>query len=357
MSGALIFFNGSVYSPADPFATAALCQQDKIAWVGSDAGASSLHDSTSHSVDLQGLLMTPAFVAGGIYINSQSQGESFISQLKAEGYTAACLFCPADQASALESLFEASGISPYIYLDASNLPAVLPNCAHGVYLNPVQTEAAQVAEALDRAVGLGLRVSLYAGSPQALTASLALAAHYRQETDYRQGFRLEAVSYLSDHDLEQAVSTASLVGFSRAAAGSDTIVRASRAGLAFYLGSDIYSDESAACFGWKLAQSFVLAARDEWRVSARSVFNAMTRGVYRALGSQPDYGQLLPGAVADFSLWQVDQLMVQVPDSRLLAWSTDPRARIPLLPALDTENLPRLCGLYRAGSPINGLDS
>ncbi|BAV88127.1 exoenzymes regulatory protein AepA [Rothia aeria] len=37
--------------------------------------------------------------------------------------------------------------------------------------------------------------------------------------------------------------------------------------------------------------------------------------------------------------------MVQAPDSRVASWSTDPRARIPLLPALDVP-LPTLERLY-----------
>ncbi len=52
-------------------------------------------------------------------------------------------------------------------------------------------------------------------------------------------------------------------------------------------------------------------------------------------------GQLVPGAPASFAVWQVDELMVQVADERVQSWSTDPRSRTPLLPALDTENAPQ----------------
>ena len=39
--------------------------------------------------------------------------------------------------------------------------------------------------------------------------------------------------------------------------------------------------------------------------------------------------------------------MVQAPDSRVASWSTDPRARIPLLPALEEDStLPVLESIY-----------
>lgn len=78
------------------------------------------------------------------------------------------------------------------------------------------------------------------------------------------------------------------------------------------------------------------------RISARAAFIAHTRAGWRATaGSDPMLGQLAPGAPASFAVWDVEQLMVQVADERVASWSTDPRARIPLLPALDTDSDPR----------------
>ncbi|MDO4917858.1 MAG: amidohydrolase, partial [Rothia sp. (in: high G+C Gram-positive bacteria)] len=85
-----------------------------------------------------------------------------------------------------------------------------------------------------------------------------------------------------------------------------------------------------------------------------SAFNAMTRGVYRALGeSNPAVGQLVSSAPAHIAQWEATELMVQAPDTRVAAWSTDPRARIPLLPVLEEGNLPRLLGLYLNGSKVH----
>ncbi|QHK19170.1 amidohydrolase family protein [Pseudarthrobacter psychrotolerans] len=73
------------------------------------------------------------------------------------------------------------------------------------------------------------------------------------------------------------------------------------------------------------------------RISARAAFLGHTRAGWRAAKYQnPMAGQLVPGAPASFAVWDVEELMVQVADGRVQSWSTDPRARTPLLPALDT---------------------
>jgi len=45
----------------------------------------------------------------------------------------------------------------------------------------------------------------------------------------------------------------------------------------------------------------------------------------------------------------VEALMVQVADGRVQSWSTDPRARTPLLPALDTGTDPVCLQTVRNG--------
>ncbi|MCZ2404058.1 amidohydrolase family protein [Paenarthrobacter sp. Z7-10] len=77
------------------------------------------------------------------------------------------------------------------------------------------------------------------------------------------------------------------------------------------------------------------------RISARAAFLGHTRAGWRAVrDSDPLMGQLVPGAPASFAVWEVEELMVQVADQRVQSWSTDPRARTPLLPALDTGSDP-----------------
>jgi predicted amidohydrolase YtcJ len=57
-----LYRNGTVYSPADPFATAMLVDGDTIGWVGSDEAAAAHAGSADEVVDLDGSLVTPAFV-------------------------------------------------------------------------------------------------------------------------------------------------------------------------------------------------------------------------------------------------------------------------------------------------------
>jgi predicted amidohydrolase YtcJ len=86
------------------------------------------------------------------------------------------------------------------------------------------------------------------------------------------------------------------------------------------------------------------------RISARAAFLGHTRAGWRAARYEnPMAGQLVPGAPATFAVWEVDELMVQVADNRVQSWSTDPRARTPLLPALDTGRDPRCLQTVRNG--------
>ncbi|MCC5033770.1 amidohydrolase [Streptomyces sp. WAC 00631] len=69
------------------------------------------------------------------------------------------------------------------------------------------------------------------------------------------------------------------------------------------------------------------------RITVRGAFTAHTRGGRRAAG-RDDAGVLVPGAPADYAVWQSGDLVVQTPDERVAAWSTDPRSGTPGLPEL-----------------------
>jgi predicted amidohydrolase YtcJ len=51
-SGLSLYRNGSVYSPADPYATAMLVDGGTVAWIGSEEAATSIADSKMEIIDL-----------------------------------------------------------------------------------------------------------------------------------------------------------------------------------------------------------------------------------------------------------------------------------------------------------------
>ncbi|MEU6237948.1 amidohydrolase [Kitasatospora sp. NPDC047058] len=61
---------GAVYSPADPFATAMLVEGEHVAWVGSDGAAEAYEDTADEIVELDGALVTPAFVDAHVHATS-----------------------------------------------------------------------------------------------------------------------------------------------------------------------------------------------------------------------------------------------------------------------------------------------
>lgn len=111
--------------------------------------------------------------------------------------------------------------------------------------------------------------------------------------------------------------------------------------------ASFYAAGVPICFGsdspvtplrpWSSVRACLEHHNDAERISARAAFLGHTRAGWRAARYfNPMAGQLVPGAPASFAVWDVEELMVQVADGRVQSWSTDPRARTPLLPALDT---------------------
>ncbi len=89
------------------------------------------------------------------------------------------------------------------------------------------------------------------------------------------------------------------------------------------------------------------------RLSVRAAFAAHTRGGWRAAGDD-HAGVLEPGAPAHYAVWSADELVVQAPDGRVSAWSTDPRSGTPGLPLLDDERpAPRCLRTVAAGQTLH----
>ncbi|MGW1199457.1 amidohydrolase [Streptomyces sp. NPDC002536] len=103
-----------------------------------------------------------------------------------------------------------------------------------------------------------------------------------------------------------------------------------RAGVPLALGSD---SPVTPLDPWGTVRAAAFHRTPEHRVSVRAAFTAHTRGGWRAIG-RDDAGVLVPGAPADYAVWETGELLVQVPDTRVANWSTDPRSGTPGLPDL-----------------------
>ncbi|MDR6685061.1 putative amidohydrolase YtcJ [Arthrobacter sp. 1088] len=109
---------------------------------------------------------------------------------------------------------------------------------------------------------------------------------------------------------------------------------------------------------WSSIRACLEHSNLDQRISARAAFLGHTRAGWRATKHRnPLMGQLVPGAPASFAVWEVEELMVQVADSRVQSWSTDPRARTPLLPALDTGSDPVCLQTVREGQELFAHES
>jgi predicted amidohydrolase YtcJ len=101
------------------------------------------------------------------------------------------------------------------------------------------------------------------------------------------------------------------------------------------------SDSPVTALGpWEAVRAAAFHRTPSARVTVRAAFAAHTRGGWRALrpgapGVPGDeQGVLAPGAAATYAVWQAGDLVVQTPDARVAAWSTDERAGVPGLPDL-----------------------
>jgi predicted amidohydrolase YtcJ len=104
-----------------------------------------------------------------------------------------------------------------------------------------------------------------------------------------------------------------------------------RAGVALAFGSDT---PVTPFDPWDAVRAATWHHTETERVTVRAAFNAHTRGGWRA-ARRDEGGVIALGAPAGIAVWDVPgSLTVQTPDSRVAAWSTDPRAGVPQLPDL-----------------------
>lgn len=101
------------------------------------------------------------------------------------------------------------------------------------------------------------------------------------------------------------------------------------------------SDSPVTSIGpWAAVRAAAFHQTPQSRITVRAAFSAHTRGGWRALRQgapgvpADEQGVLAPGTAASYAVWEVGDLIVQTPDTRVAAWSTDGRAGVPGLPDL-----------------------
>lgn len=115
------------------------------------------------------------------------------------------------------------------------------------------------------------------------------------------------------------------------AVGMNPYASMNRAGLPLAFGSDAPVTPLGP---WAAVRAATWHHTESERMTARAAFNAHTRGGWRAAG-RDDGGVIAVGAPATIAVFDVPgDLVVQTPDARVAAWSTDPRAGVPQLPDL-----------------------
>lgn len=309
----IVFFGGDVYSSADPFATAAHIHDDTVAWVGEDEAAATLG---GEHIALADDLLTPAFVHAGLRLGTGAAAAPSGRDLVDAGILSAHVIGPAADVEAF----------------SAGAPEELSVVAY-----PLLT-AADAAEA-----PAGSRCSLTApdavavlGSPSADVSAFVVVEDDEELTALLTALADDAARTRAQRGLWRILLTTR--------APLERAGDLARAGLGVTL-DPTQRQPLAALFSAGAQVSFALAAANPWEslaaavrdresgISGRAAFNAATRFAHRALGSF-EGGVIAPGARADAVRWEVGELIVQAADSRLAAWSTDPRSGTPGLPDL-----------------------
>ncbi|HSV40162.1 MAG TPA: amidohydrolase family protein [Nocardioidaceae bacterium] len=122
------------------------------------------------------------------------------------------------------------------------------------------------------------------------------------------------------------------------ARGMNPLASLNRAGMALALGSD---SPVTPLDPWGAVRAAAWHHDESERITVRAAFNAHTRGGWRA-ARLDEGGVIAIGAPASIAVFDVPgDLVVQTPDDRVAAWSTDLRAGVPQLPGLHPdEDLP-----------------
>ena len=148
-----LYRNGSVYTAADPFATAMLVDGDTVAWVGSEQAATSIADASMDVIDLHGALVAPGFVDSHVHLTETGIALDSLQ---------------------LGGVRSATGILDAVAATAAGLPADATVLGHGWDESEWADHALPSREELERAAG-GRRVYLSRVDAHSALVSSSLA--------------------------------------------------------------------------------------------------------------------------------------------------------------------------------------
>lgn len=381
----VMLHNGTVHSTAEPYAEAMLVKDGRVAWLGSDETAQRLAEEGTGDHDLDRGLVAPAFVGSVTVTVEQLQTGRLTEVLDTAankfGYAALRLGISVsveklssdpqtDLTEVLHSALRQASHHPVAVFPILELTGVLAD-GGGPSIAPVNTALDLLAE-LDEASQnpVALQLSFTEVRPNLLGVRSWCTEADRQLllecTDAEAAAVVEAVVTTHRHlrELKQTPSPVTptvLVGFDSADSGHwETLLntavhvlltRPGHLATALRAGVPTAAAPPKGQNPWQLVSDHVHYDQDP--VSVRAGFNAQTRGAYRSLvGGSPEAAQLNPGSAATYAVWEVNQLAVQTPNTTAAAWSTDTRARTPLLPFLDGVTLPRLVSTVITGQTL-----
>lgn len=237
-----------------------------------------------------------------------------------------------------------------------------------LYLS-VAEAAAHVAACSLLGIQAGFHVIGDAGLDAALDALDLAAAEVGEQRVRAAGHRFEHVELADAAAISRlaryAITVSAQPVFDALWGGADRLYQqrlgSRRLGMNAF--GSLYAAGVPICFGsdspvtplrpWSSVRACLQHTNPAEQISARAAFLGHTRAGWRAARyPNPMAGQLVPGAPASFAVWEVEELMVQVADGRVQSWSTDPRARTPLLPALDTGSDPACLLTVRDGQEL-----
>ena len=254
---------------------------------------------------------------------------------------------------------------PYLDAGSGSAAAVGPDGTGQSYL-----EVGELAAFLVACVEAGVQPGFHVigdGALDILCDGLELAHDVVGDRRLRSaGVRAEHAEMLDQNHIKQfarhGVVVSAQPGFDAAWGGSDGMY-ARRLGAERAAGMNPFAELSAAgvvlAFGsdspvipmgpWAAVRAAVFHLTPDSGLSARAAFAAHTRGGWRAL-PQPsagvpvdEAGVLTPGSPATYAIWSAGDLVVQAPDSRVAAWSTDERSGTPGLPDLGPDRELPIC--------------